>query len=80
MLGEPLRPIISRASANYQNLKLTKVSTVMSETHHARIDGHYEMLVEHPFDSTIKRMSTVWQFIPEDQGEDPNEYDLIVCE
>ncbi|KAG8792939.1 hypothetical protein FRC16_011214 [Serendipita sp. 398] len=42
------------------------------------IDGHYEMLVEHPFDSTIKRMSTVWKFIPENANDDRGDYDLVV--
>jgi Na+-exporting ATPase len=27
------------------------------------VDGHFELVVEHPFDSTIKRMSTVWQHV-----------------
>jgi Na+-exporting ATPase len=30
----------------------------------AKRGGHFEMVVEHPFDSTIKRMSTVWRFVP----------------
>jgi Na+-exporting ATPase len=34
--------------------------------------GHFEMVVEHPFDSTIKRMSTVWRFVPgEERGSEP---------
>jgi Na+-exporting ATPase len=41
-------------------------------THVAHIAGHYEMLVEHPFDSTIKRMSTAWEFVAEDaQDNEP---------
>ena len=32
----------------------------------AKIDGHFEMIVEHPFDSSIKRMSTAWKFVSAD--------------
>ncbi|TXT13135.1 hypothetical protein VHUM_01536 [Vanrija humicola] len=28
------------------------------------INGHYEQIVEHPFDSTIKRMSIAYRFVP----------------
>ena len=45
----------------------------------AQIDGHYEMLVEHPFDSTIKRMATAWKFIPEDTSADAKDYDILIC-
>ena len=33
----------------------------------AAIRGRYELLVEHPFDSTIKRMSTAWKLIPHNE-------------
>lgn len=46
---------------------------------HAKIDGHYEMLVEHPFDSTIKRMATAWEFIPEDPSAEAKDYDILIC-
>ena len=73
----------SRASTNYQarqsENQLKRIHTAQSDGPVVgEIDGHYEMLVEHPFDSTIKRMSTVWQFIPENVSEDPSDYDLIV--
>ncbi|ORX35135.1 putative calcium-transporting ATPase 3 [Kockovaella imperatae] len=28
-------------------------------------DGHYELIVEHPFDSTVKRMSIAYSFVPD---------------
>ncbi|WRT63192.1 potassium/sodium efflux P-type ATPase, fungal-type [Kwoniella shivajii] len=31
--------------------------------------GHYEQVIEHPFDSTVKRMSIAYRFIPDD-GKD----------
>lgn len=31
----------------------------------AGLEGHYEQLVEHPFDSTVKRMSIAYRFIPD---------------
>lgn len=34
--------------------KLERIITTDSDIPHARVGGHYEMLVEHPFDSTIK--------------------------
>ena len=30
--------------------------------------GRYELIVEHPFDSTIKRMSTAWRLYPHDEA------------
>ena len=33
-------------------------------TQPALLRGHWQMLKEHPFDSSIKRMSTAWRFIP----------------
>ena len=44
-----------------------------------KIDGHYEMLVEHPFDSTVKRMATAWEFIPEDASVEAKDYDILIC-
>lgn len=81
--GETLAKIPSRASANYHSRQsenqLKRTNTAQSDGPvHSEIDGHYEMLIEHPFDSTIKRMSTVWQFIPENVNEDPSHYDLVV--
>jgi len=80
---EPLIRTTSRASANYHaqqsENQLKRIHTAQSDAPPVgEIDGHYETLVEHPFDSTIKRMSTVWQFIPENVNEDPSDYDLIV--
>lgn len=46
-----LSPVQSRASDHGAAIK-TKVA----------MDGHYEILVEHPFDSNVKRMSTVWKY------------------
>jgi magnesium-transporting ATPase (P-type) len=42
----------------------------------ARAPGHYEMLVEHSFDSTVKRMTTAWRFLPED-GSDTESHVLV---
>ncbi|KAG8804906.1 hypothetical protein FRC17_005834, partial [Serendipita sp. 399] len=82
-LGDSLVRIVSRASTTIQARQsdnpLNRVQTAQSDGPPVvAIDGHYEMLVEHPFDSTIKRMSTVWQFVPENVHGDPEGYDLIV--
>ncbi|KAG8802546.1 hypothetical protein FRC17_006393, partial [Serendipita sp. 399] len=78
--------VVSRASANIQTQNLARQSEQQLNRIHTThsdvdslplIDGHYEMLVEHPFDSTIKRMSTVWKFIPEDGRDHGNDYDLV---
>jgi Na+-exporting ATPase len=37
------------------------------------LDGHYKLVVEHPFDSTVKRMSTAWRFVKEDGTENEKE-------
>ncbi|WWC97573.1 potassium/sodium efflux P-type ATPase, fungal-type [Kwoniella sp. B9012] len=31
--------------------------------------GHYEQIIEHPFDSTVKRMSIAYRFVPDDNKE-----------
>ena len=33
------------------------------------MNGHFEQLVEHPFDSTVKRMSIAYKFIPHDNSK-----------
>jgi Na+-exporting ATPase len=73
---------MSRASANRlvpPEIKLERVKSTESDIARAPISGHFELIVEHPFDSTIKRMSTVWQFIPNDDQENPEDYDLLLC-
>ncbi|PVG04086.1 hypothetical protein CPB86DRAFT_792829 [Serendipita vermifera] len=59
--GEPLGRMVSRASANiHSQTQLKQTQTVDSDGPLVTaVDGHYELLVEHPFDSTIKRMSTM---------------------
>ena len=60
-------------------ITLERVRSTESDVARAPINGHFELVVEHPFDSTIKRMSTVWQFIPSDDQENSEEYDLLLC-
>ncbi|KAL7410384.1 hypothetical protein BDY24DRAFT_400352 [Mrakia frigida] len=53
-----------KAAANQTN-PLSPVQTRTSEhgaSKKVAMDGHYEIVVEHPFDSTVKRMSTVWKY------------------
>ncbi|WVF66526.1 potassium/sodium efflux P-type ATPase, fungal-type [Kwoniella sp. CBS 6097] len=52
---------------------LTRVQSAQSG-HSARplvagTQGHYEQIIEHPFDSTVKRMSIAYKFVP-DNGRD----------
>ena len=80
--GGSLRPILSRTSANHfmpPEFNLERVKSTESDIARAPINGHFELLVEHPFDSTIKRMSTVWQFIPNDDRENAEDCDLLLC-
>ena len=42
----------------------------------AGVDGHYELIVEHPFDSSVKRMSIAYKFVPERGSE---ETPHVVC-
>ncbi|KAJ9125453.1 hypothetical protein QFC22_000414 [Naganishia vaughanmartiniae] len=37
------------------------------------LDGHYKLVIEHPFDSTVKRMSTAWRFVKNDGTENDKE-------
>jgi magnesium-transporting ATPase (P-type) len=60
-------------------IKLERVKSTENDITRAPINGHFELIVEHPFDSTIKRMSTVWQFIPNDDQENAEDYDLLLC-
>ena len=53
------------------------VSDGMQPIRAKNVRGYYEMLCEHPFDSTIKRMSTAWIYHPH-QDEDQSEGHLIV--
>lgn len=39
------------------------------------VNGVYEQLVEHPFDSTVKRMSIAYRFVP----NTPNEQPKVIC-
>jgi Na+-exporting ATPase len=49
---------------------LTRTSSVRSDKPVvAGMKGHYEQLVEHPFDSTVKRMAIAYIFHPEDKSE-----------
>ena len=57
-------------------IKLERVRSAESDVARAPINGHFELVVEHPFDPTIKRMSTVWQFFSTDDQE---KYDLLLC-
>jgi Na+-exporting ATPase len=43
----------------------------------AHLDGHYELLVEHPFDSTIKRMSVAYKFFPS-EGSSEKEHVVLL--
>ncbi|KAF9022152.1 potassium/sodium eff [Hymenopellis radicata] len=74
--GTPLARVTTHISTH----ELQRAPTNQSEqvTPRVQIDGYYEMLVEHPFDSTIKRMSTAWKFIPEDPSADVSDYDILV--
>jgi len=60
-------------------VELERVESTESDVTGAPIGGHFELIVEHPFDSTIKRMSTVWEFIPNDNQKNPGDYDLLLC-
>lgn len=67
---------MSRTSENHPVSPEIKLE---SDVARASINGHFELIVEHPFDSTIKRMSTVWRFIPNGDQENPEDYDLLLC-
>ena len=77
--GESLRPNVSRTSVVPPDIKLEKVKSTESDITRTPINGHFELVVEHPFDSTIKRMSTVWQFIPNDDQDSAEDYGLLLC-
>jgi Na+-exporting ATPase len=60
--GAPQPPGMQRAGSTYSaNEKAVP------------LDGHYKLVVEHPFDSTVKRMSTAWRFVKEDGTENEKE-------
>ena len=42
----------------------------------AGVSGHYELIIEHPFDSSVKRMSIAYKFNP-DRGSDEKPH--VVC-
>ncbi len=44
---------------------LARVNSTRSDRPQTAVfDGHYEQLVEHPFNSTVKRMSKAYRFVP----------------
>ena len=80
--GESFRPNMSRTSENHlvpPEIKLERIKSTESDAVRAPINGHFELIVEHPFDSTIKRMSTVWRFFPNDDRNNHEDYDLLLC-
>lgn len=78
--GESLRPnMFGTDNLVPPEIKLEGVRPTESGVARAPINGHFELIVEHPFDSTIKRMSTVWQFLPNNDQEKPEDYDLLLC-
>ncbi|KAL7419667.1 hypothetical protein Q5752_005581 [Cryptotrichosporon argae] len=48
--------------------------TTSAMAHHrpalAALGGHYEQIIEHPFDSTVKRMSIAYRFVPDGSDGD----------
>jgi P-type Na+/K+ transporter len=54
------RPNLTR---NKKTHDLQRVTTKNSVDHIKQSDEHFELVVEHPFDSTIKRMSTAWRVV-----------------
>ena len=51
----------------------------MSQTPKSKtVRGYYEMLCEHPFDSSIKRMSTAWIYHPSVYDEDRSDAHVLV--
>ncbi|TIA99512.1 hypothetical protein E3P96_02904 [Wallemia ichthyophaga] len=43
----------------------------------ADVKGHFEMLIEHPFDSSIKRMTTAWKFVDAQNADDSKQHVFI---
>ena len=57
-----------KPSLTHAHASLARTQSV-SSAHRASVAGHaghYEQLVEHPFDSTVKRMSIAYRFVPDD--------------
>ncbi|CDZ97841.1 calcium-transporting atpase 3 [Phaffia rhodozyma] len=52
-------------SHHHDELMLNTLDSRTDETlknHPTQVPGNYSMVIEHPFDSTVKRMSTAWKF------------------
>jgi magnesium-transporting ATPase (P-type) len=43
--------------------ELTRINSKNSAVRASLNDGHFELVIEHPFDSTIKRMSTAYHLV-----------------
>ncbi|TRM64769.1 potassium/sodium eff [Schizophyllum amplum] len=74
------KPFLTHAKTHGAPLKqmLTRDSTTNIGAPHVEVHGHFEMLVEHPFDSTVKRMCTVWEYLPIQGERQQHGEDLIV--
>ena len=44
----------------------------------SRTNGHYEQIVEHPFDSTIKRMTVAYTYHPHPEADHADEPHCLV--
>lgn len=61
------RPNLTRHKKSYD---LQRVPSKNSSTHNKLSDVHFELVIEHPFDSTVKRMSTAWKLVSADGQSD----------
>ena len=57
------RPSAGARNQSHAGTLQRQNSAASAGVHRVPVDGHFELVVEHPFDSTIKRMSTVWQHV-----------------
>lgn len=73
-MTHPRRPAHSGRAPSQVPPAMQRTSSTYSANEKAvPLDGHYKLVVEHPFDSTVKRMSTAWRFVKEDGTENDKE-------
>ena len=70
------KPFLTHTRHNLS--KTTSTTSRISRPPVAGQEGHYELIVEHPFDSTVKRMSIAYRFVPENSHASSQSHTLCL--
>jgi magnesium-transporting ATPase (P-type) len=72
------KPFLTHARHHHDLTRQVSRRSAHSRPPVVGMQGHYEQLIEHPFDSTVKRMAIGFTFHPDQHAENPDE-PHVVC-